>query len=242
MNPFEKFPRTPHLLWLGNDHPRDDKVLSDVECASFLKHFVIIEEKVDGANVGISMDMDGNLRAQNRGTVLESGKTDLQFEPFWAWLAMLRDSLISVLGNKYAVFGEWCFARHSVYYASLPDWFLGFDVLDRQQNAFLDTRGRNSIFQRIGMDMVPYIAQGVFSRTDVIGLLHKASSMLGAPAPEGLYLRKESNGKVTSRAKLVHPEFHINLGEHWSKRPLEKNRLRTQANIQGRSAPIPHNP
>lgn len=242
MNPLEKFPRTPHLLWLGNDHPRDDKVLSDVESASFLKDVVFIEEKVDGANVGIFMDKDGNLRAQNRGTVLESGKTDPQFEPFWAWLAMRRDTLTSVLGNKYSVFGEWCFARHSVHYSSLPDWFLGFDVLDRQQNAFLATRSRNSFLQQLGMVPVPYIAEGVFSKTEVIDLLYGIHSMLGAPTPEGLYLRKESNGKVTGRAKLVHPEFHKTIGEHWSKRPLEKNRLRMQANIQGRSAPIPHNP
>lgn len=237
MNPLEKFPRTPHLIWLGPGKPRDDKVLSDVECDSFLKEPMIIEEKVDGANLGIAVGQKGKLVAQNRGTVLESGKTDPQFELFWAWLALRKDVLTSVLRDRYAVFGEWCFARHSVYYSSLPDWFLGFDVLDRDQNTYLDTKLRNKFLEQIGVVPVPYITQGVFSQKELIGLLREASSELGANKPEGLYLRKESKGKVTGRAKLVRPEFHMELGKHWSKRPLVKNRLYKQADILGKFLP-----
>ena len=52
---FYKFPHTPHLLWLGPGEPREDKVLTPSEVAEFLAGDVIIEEKVDGANLGLSL-------------------------------------------------------------------------------------------------------------------------------------------------------------------------------------------
>lgn len=221
----DKFPRTPHLLWLGLGNPRDDKVLSDSERASFLEHPLKIEEKVDGANLGLHVEQNGNILAQNRGTLLESGRTDPQFEPFWGWLSARREALISTLADRYALYGEWCFARHSVFYSTLPDWFLGFDVLDAAAGFFLDTEKRGNIFERLNIVPVPAIAQGYFSEKALIDMLKKTASRLGAQKAEGLYLRREEGGRVTGRAKLVYPEFHANLKEHWSRRSLEKNRI-----------------
>ena len=56
MNSFFKFPSTPHLAVLENSNIRDDKVLSKEERELFLQHNVYVEEKIDGANLGISFD------------------------------------------------------------------------------------------------------------------------------------------------------------------------------------------
>ena len=58
---FVKFPSTPHLLWLGTTPARADKVLARDEAELFLRKPVTVEEKVDGANIGISVDAQGNL-------------------------------------------------------------------------------------------------------------------------------------------------------------------------------------
>lgn len=63
---FFKFPSTPHLVILGANVVRDDKVMSERECDEFLRHELVVEEKVDGANLGIAFDSSGNLRTQNR--------------------------------------------------------------------------------------------------------------------------------------------------------------------------------
>ncbi len=63
---FHKFPHTPHLLWLGDGSPRDDKLLKPAEVSDFLSGEVIIEEKVDGANLGLSLGRDNRVRAQSR--------------------------------------------------------------------------------------------------------------------------------------------------------------------------------
>ncbi len=53
---FFKFPSTPHLALLGDVEIRGDKVMSELERAEFLCHEFAVEEKVDGANLGISFD------------------------------------------------------------------------------------------------------------------------------------------------------------------------------------------
>ena len=66
-NDFHKFPRTPHLSVLADSVIRDNKVMTASEREIFLRHELVVEEKVDGANLGISIDVEGNIRAQNRG-------------------------------------------------------------------------------------------------------------------------------------------------------------------------------
>jgi len=74
MNDFFRFPHTPHIVWLGNGIPRDDKVLSPQEADTLLLYEVIVEEKLDGANLGISVSQEGYVRAQNRFSARYSGR------------------------------------------------------------------------------------------------------------------------------------------------------------------------
>lgn len=123
MTDFFRFPHTPHLAWLGEGSPRDDKVLSPNEVTALLAGDVVVEEKLDGANVGLSLAPDGGLRAQNRGQYLAEPHAG-QFSRLPAWLAQHGDALRSALTPNLILFGEWCAARHSLDYAALPDWFL----------------------------------------------------------------------------------------------------------------------
>lgn len=67
---FFKFPSTPHLAAFADMDFRSDKLLSDAERNAFLQQNLLVEEKIDGANLGISFDSEGNLLAQNRGAYL----------------------------------------------------------------------------------------------------------------------------------------------------------------------------
>ena len=67
MNDFFRFPHTPHVAWLGDGSPRDDKVLAAFEVEAFLAHGVILEEKVDGANLGFSVGSDGEVEERETG-------------------------------------------------------------------------------------------------------------------------------------------------------------------------------
>lgn len=143
MGSFVKFPSTPHLTVLDGTTIRDDKVLTPMERERLLAHEVIIEEKIDGANLGISFDNAGTIRAQNRGAILQLPMTG-QWKALPEWLAFRRELLFEVLSDRYILFGEWCYAKHSIFYNQLPDWFVGFDVFDSRKNRFVSREARDA--------------------------------------------------------------------------------------------------
>lgn len=220
---FVRFPHTPHLAWLGAKKPRDDKLLTRHEVDELLRGQVTVEEKVDGANVGISTDEQGHLRVQNRGGYLLRGKVHEQFKPIFHWLEIRAHELSKALFPDLILFGEWCYAVHSVHYDRLPDWFLAFDVFDCTSDRFWSTTRRNALVERIGLCRVPLLAKGVFDLPRLITLLGE-SRLTNGPA-EGLYVRRDQGDFLESRAKLVRPEFAQAIEEHWSTRKLRANDL-----------------
>lgn len=221
---FVRFPHTPHLAWLGSGKPRGDKVVDAHERAELLAAEVVVEEKVDGANVGISLDAQGCVRAQSRGQYIQPGGHP-QFGPLWPWLAARSVELSEHLDPNLILFGEWCFAVHSIAYNGLPDWFLGFDVYDREAEAFWSTVRRNRLFERLSVTAVPELRRGRATLAELIELLSTSTSCLGPAPMEGLYVRRESADQLIARAKLVRPEFVQQIDEHWSRRKLVSNRL-----------------
>jgi ATP-dependent RNA circularization protein (DNA/RNA ligase family) len=220
---FFRFPHTPHLAWLAAGSPRDDKVLSPDQAEELLAHDVVVEEKVDGANVGVSIDEHGELRVQNRGAYLTREDCHPQFKPFWRWLESRSHDLNGALQPSLMLFGEWCYAVHSVRYTKLPDWFLAFDVFDRSRREFWSVARRDELAGRLGLSVVPRIAAGHFSFDEMKRLL--GQSQLTDGAAEGIYIRRDGGDRLVARAKLVRPEFTQSIDGHWSRRALQANQL-----------------
>ncbi len=220
---FHKFPSTPHLAWLGSGDVREDKILPPHEVSDFLSNSLEVEEKIDGANLGISFDSQGTMRFQNRGNWLE-GKLTGQWERLRGWSANHEVSLRRLLPAHHVLFGEWCYARHSVHYDQLPDWFIGFDVYDGKMERFWRAKRRNELLLQAGLSVVPNAGRGNFILPELIDLLD-GPSQFGTERREGIYLRIEDDEWLTSRAKIVRPEFIQQIGEHWSKGALLSNSL-----------------
>jgi ATP-dependent RNA circularization protein (DNA/RNA ligase family) len=219
---FFKFPSTPHLALLGSVEVRGDKVMSESEREDFLRHELIVEEKVDGANLGISVDAEGNIRAQNRGAYLHLPGAG-QWKKLGEWLALRTNALFDQLTDRYILFGEWCYAQHSVAYDRLPDWFLGFDIYDRDTARFFSCARRDEIFRALGISQVPRVDCGQFTLVKLSKLLPQ--SQLGDRSAEGLYLRLDQGGWLVQRAKLVRPAFVQSVNQHWSRSGIRANRL-----------------
>ncbi len=219
---FFKFPSTPHLATLPGVDVRDDKVLTESERDAFLTHEVTVEEKVDGANLGISFDRDGNIRAQNRGAYLYLPGAG-QWKKLGEWLALRTDVLFDHLSDQYILFGEWCYAQHSIFYENLPDWFLAFDVYDREADRFLATAHRDRLLGEMNLSKVPDMARGRFAYSDIQEFL-SPSKLTNRPA-EGIYLRIDNADWLEQRAKLVRPAFVQAVEQHWSRSAIRPNRL-----------------
>lgn len=184
---------------------------------------VIVEEKVDGANLGFSVNEHGELRAQNRGRYLALDAPTGQWKPLKRWLAGREHALAEALFPSLMLFGEWCYAVHSVHYTRLPDWFLVFDVYDRERGEFWDTQRRDDLATKLELSLAPRLGAGRFDLTQLEELL--ARSRLTEGPAEGLYLRREEGGRLIARAKLVRSEFVQFIDEHWSKQPVRPNVL-----------------
>ncbi|PVZ70658.1 RNA ligase family protein [Pelagibaculum spongiae] len=222
---FFRFPSTPHIQWLGQNEPRGDKLLNSSQIKSLLSHSLTIEEKIDGANIGFSVAENGQLQAQNRGAWIERDAGG-QFKHLWKWLKPHEDDLIELLGSELILFGEWCYAKHSLAYDHLPDWFIGFDIYCKSSKAFYSVARRNELLNLLGLEAIRPIAERQFSIDQLIGMLN-VSSQYGAKRLEGIYLRQDNRQWLNQRAKLVRSDFTQTIEQHWSKQPLMHNCLQS---------------
>jgi hypothetical protein len=238
---FVKYPRTPHLF--GSKGTDDDKHLGAKESRAFLSDpSLIVEEKLDGTNVGIHFIASGRMVLQCRGHEITEGMHP-QYDLFKQWTAVKRPVLERMLEDRFILYGEWLFARHSVHYAALPHYFFEFDIWDKDAAHFLDLETRLRLLSGTGLYTVPVIHRGPLLKEDQLHSLIGPSaygaafdnplSGLTDNFMEGLYLRTEANGRVTARAKTVRPEFveKIKQSEHWQHQQMVPNNLAPGADI-----------
>lgn len=237
---FTKYPRTPHLF--GAKGTADDKRLGDAESQAFISdESLIVEEKLDGTNVGIHFSSDGSLILQCRGHLITDGMHP-QYDLFKQWTAFKRGSLESRLEDRYLLFGEWLYAQHTVAYRALPHYFFEFDIYDKEDRVFLDLERRLALIHGLGIETVPVVHRGAIRRKDFQDLIGKSEFDSSFEHPrgvatddrmEGVYLRTEASGVVTGRAKCVRPEFVEKIQEsvHWQHTTMVPNELADGADI-----------
>ena len=221
---FFKYPSTPHLALLPGVIVRSDKLMTEEERDGFLKNTILVEEKVDGANLGLSFNERGDIFAQARGKYLDLPGSG-QWKKLSDWLEPRIDSLFENLSDRYILFGEWCYAKHTIFYDSLPDWFLAFDVYDREARCFLSTSRRGCLLEKMQLEAVPILGRGRFSLSGLEEMISRSKLANDQPA-EGAYLRFDLGDLLGGRAKLVRRTFIQEIEEHWSRRKLVPNRLK----------------
>jgi len=126
--------------------------------------------------------------------------------------------------------GEWCAATHSLDYAGLPDWFLLFDVYDRDAYRFWSGARRNALADALGLAVVPTLYDGMTDLRQLTALVNTENSRFrDGPLEGGIVIRRDSTRWCESRAKLVRAEFTQVIGVHWRSRAIEWNRVRNSS-------------
>ncbi|XZE56191.1 RNA ligase family protein [Planctomycetaceae bacterium SH139] len=230
---FVKYPRTPHLF--GSRGTSDDKHLGERDSLRFLADdSLIAEEKIDGTNVGIHFS-GGELLLQCRGHQITNGMHP-QYDLFKQWAMVKRGVLEERLGERFIMYGEWLYAKHSIFYGELPHFFFEFDIFDKSTAAFLTLEKRLELLTESGIETVPIVHHGSLERAGVPDLIGPSAfgSVFEHPVSgqkdnlmEGLYFRTEDESGVTGRAKFVRPEFveKIKQSTHWQQQVMVPNEL-----------------
>lgn len=233
---FFKYPRTPHVL--DSKGTVDDRHLGRGETLQFLANpSLIIEEKLDGTNVGIHFESTGELVMQCRGHEITSGMHP-QYDLFKQWVQARRPTFENLLQDRLILYGEWLYARHSIHYRALPHYFFEFDIFDKSTEQFLDLEHRTILLEGTGLRTVPVLRRGPVTAEELPKLIGASAFDASFQNPrtgrvdnlmEGLYLRTEADGLVTGRAKYVRPEFieRLQQSEHWQHTRMVSNLLRT---------------
>jgi len=82
MNQIYKYPRTQHIV--GSKLQKGDEDLVNVPFEKIKDRNVVYEEKMDGANSGISV-VNGQIMLQSRGHYLTGGYRERHFDLFKTW-------------------------------------------------------------------------------------------------------------------------------------------------------------
>ncbi len=235
MQSIHKYPRTPHLE--GSRLQPGDQDLAQVPLAALAGRFVVVEEKVDGANAGIALGDDGRLRLQSRGHALTGGPRERHFDLFKRWAGAHAEVLRAVCAGGLTVYGEWLYAKHTVFYDALPHYFLEFDVR-APDGRFWSTARRQAHLAGCGavtiVAAVPVLWQGVVTdpaalpamvarslyktaawrdrlaaAADDAGVARETAARETDPADlaEGLYVKVEADGEVVERYKWIRASF-----------------------------------
>ena len=248
-----KYPRTPHIQ--GSRLQPGDEDLSQRRFDEIKGRHLVLEEKIDGANSAISFTDEGELRLQSRGHFLTGGGREKHYDLFKQWAAVHKDRLWDVLTDRYIMYGEWMYAKHSIYYDRLPNYFMEFDILDRENDCFLDTPSRHELIRSLPVNSCPVLASGTFNSiseitahlgdskyisADHMTNLRREAERLGLDADricretdssrtmEGIYIKVEEDGRVVDRMKFVRASFLQTVEEsqsHWLDLPIVPNGL-----------------
>lgn len=251
MNHIFKYPRTPHIEGSCKQHGDED--LKNVPFEQIKGKYVVIEEKVDGANSGISVIND-QLLLQSRGHYLTGGYREKHFDLFKTWAYTKTPEFIELLGERYILYGEWLFAKHTMYYDNLPHYFMEFDILDLETNLFLSTKKRremlsnypfifsvkvlfegiiedkNQLYELMGKSH--FITDNFIQNLEIsakgldIEKIKKETNL--TQDMEGLYIKVEDGDSCTERYKFVRDTFLQNILEsetHWLDRPIVPNKI-----------------
>lgn len=229
----QKYPRTPHLQ--GSRLQVGDGDHQSVPYRELQGRFIVVEEKLDGGNAGLSFSEGAELLLQSRGHYLTGGGREKQFNTLKAWACAHEEALLERLQDRYIMYGEFLHKKHSIFYDRLPHWLNEFDIYDRSREVFLSTQARQELLQGAPVLAVPvlYAGPAPHKQADLLqwvrhsyaksanwrthfeeavvreGLdLSRAWAMADkSDLMEGLYIKVEEEGRVVARYKWVRSDF-----------------------------------
>lgn len=203
----KKYNRTFHLRG-SPGATNDDKIASDI--SSMLNVPVIITEKLDGENTGLTRD---GVYARSHETFTTS--------PWTFEIRQMHNMLKSGISEGVTIFGEGMEAIHSIEYTNLMSYFYMFGVRDNE--TWLSWDDVEEYAFMFDLPTAPVLFKGIFhTEKELYNVIHdlmKHDSVLGGER-EGVVIRKasafEDSNFSLSVMKWVRAN-HVTTDKHWSR-------------------------
>lgn len=190
------YPRTPHLWPPAGSTGR--LVVPAEEVCRWLEQPVVVEEKLDGANVALWLDdPTDEVRVASRGGAGARDRAG-QLGRLRAWSAERRQELGQLLEGGGVLYAEWLWLEHGVHYDRLPDLLVALDLWHPDSGfAVLAERDRRCLDADLALP--PRLFEGVLTSEKGVRELISRSVYSSDRTAEGLILRAGDG----ARCKLV---------------------------------------
>jgi hypothetical protein len=208
-----KYPRTYHLPW-SPGVKKDDRKLDYSDLVHLASGEIVITVKMDGENTTMGT------------SYMHARSVDYDPHPSRSWAKALHSRIAFDIPPGWRVCGENLFAKHSIEYKHLEDYFLVFSVWN-DKNECLSWDETLEWTALLGLKTVPVMYRGPWLDPAALDALH-APVFAGDPC-EGYVIRTASQFSYREFrqcvAKYVRAD-HVQTHGHWMRSRVEPNKLR----------------
>lgn len=214
----KKFPRIPHLPWSPGGTNDDKRLPEYIIPMSFLGvgNTIVVTEKLDGSNLCLTRD---EIFARSHS----GPPTHSSFDLAKFMHAQIRGNI----PDGVDVFGEWCYAVHSIEYDSLPGPF-PFFVFGVREGEWWTWHDVEDLAANLGVNTAPVLFVGVvdWNFKTFTETLSSGKSIYG-PEKEGIVVwpyhgMANDDDFAQQTAKWVRSDHPKNPDEHWMFKPIKK--------------------
>lgn len=149
-----KFPSMKHVPWSKED-ARRNKYLDNLDFMHFTERHAVMTEKLDGANACLTSD---KVYARSHSHEASGEQWDLLKKKH-------AEELAHRIPEKLAIYGEWMYAKHSIKYTELPDYFVVFSVFNMARDQFLTWDETKQVAKMLQLPHAPVIKEGEFDES-----------------------------------------------------------------------------
>lgn len=213
-----KYPRTFHFDF-SPGKSADDKILETNR--HLLNTEIVITEKLDGSNV----DLEYNACYARTHSSLPKHPS---FDAFKAIHSNLKYSI----PKEYQIFGEWCFAVHSIEY-ELDDYLHIFGIRDLSKMVWLSWDEVEMWSEELNVPTVPVLFKGKFNNEIELKATVENLSMMNScygSQREGVVIRvinefTDDDDFTFKVGKWVRKNHIVSNSEHWKRKIVIKQKL-----------------
>ena len=204
-----KYPRTYHLP-TSPGKTNDDKTIESL--ISFFNKEIVITEKMDGENTTIYND--GYCHARS---------IDSKNHPSRSYVKHLAAKLYNSFPKNYRLTGENLFAKHSIFYENLEDYFYLFGVWN--EDICYNWEKVILMAEKLKLKVVSVLYQGIFKEDIILELAKNLKNK------EGFVIRIVDDISFQDwnkySAKYVRAN-HVQTDSHWMNEKIVKNKLKKE--------------
>lgn len=205
-----EYPRIPHL-----DKHISNMTHDDIQLESKLQFPFTgwVQEKLDGANMGVSWTSGPIIRNRNnilkKGYIKKETPAKIQFRSSWNWLHAHNIDIQKIsksLMTPITIYGEWLYAKHSIFYDKLPDLFIAYDIYIPEDDEWLSPDKFESEISGTNISYIKPI-KTTFNDISEVVKMSELPSQYRNGIREGIVIKLSDGKKVTNSFKIVNKFF-----------------------------------